>query len=301
VPGATGAAGSGSGAGPGSPAVSGQGPGGATTGLPAPAAGTVGGISSRRTTVRRVRVSRPWLAFSGPHSRRSVRLTFWLSRAATVVVRVDQLAPECRYAGKFLVRARPGRNVVRFRGRLRGRPLEPGTYRLVAHPRAARERLVRTTLVVLDRPPGGAAEIRAARARNTCPSGRSPSQIALSASPASKAGKDAGMRARPVASKGVAGAAAALPRGGLLDVDGLIGGPLTSAADTVREAARKVPPALFAIVALAVLLLAIASMPQIGGPSRAGAMLVHKRASIATAGGAALMMAIAAYLLLVAL
>jgi hypothetical protein len=219
-------------------------------------------------------------------------------------VRVDQLAPECRYAGKFLVRAHSGRNIVRFRGRLRGRPLEPGTYRLIAHPRAQRgERLDRTTLVVLARPPGGAAEIRAARAQNACPSGRSPSQIALTGAPDAGAGKDARPAPRLVSSKGkgVAGAAAGLPRGGLLDAEGPIGGSLTSAANKVKEAARSVPPALFAIVAIAVLLLAVASLPQIGRPSRAGAMLVHKRASIAAAGGAALTTAVAAYLLLVTL
>jgi hypothetical protein len=52
------------------------------------------------------------------------------------------------------------------------------------------------------------------------------------------------------------------------------------------------------MAALAVLLLAVAAMPQPVVGSRAGAMLVHKRGSIAVAGTAALAMAVATYLLL---
>jgi hypothetical protein len=222
-----------------------------------------------------------------------VRLSFWLSRPVAVVVRVDQVSPGCHFAGKFLVRGNAGRNVVRFRGRLRGRPLEPGTYRLIAHPRGQRaNRLERATVVVLDRPPGGAAEIRAARARNECPTGLSPSQIEFTAAPPSDDAQ---------AAKGVAGATTGSARGGLLDADGPIGRPLGQAAGTLQEAARTIPPALFVMAALAVLLLALASMPQIGGPSRASAMLVHRRASIAVAGGGALLTAIATYLVLVTL
>jgi hypothetical protein len=240
-------------------------------------------------------VSRSWLAIRGPRARRSVRISFWLARPTAVVVRVDQVAPDCRYAGKFLVRGHAGRNVVRFRGRLRGRTLQPGTYRVVAHPRGQRAyRLERATVVVLERPPGGAAEVRAASTRNVCPSGLSPSQVEFTAVPVSK-DTQAGN------GKGVAGATARSGRGGLLDAEGPIGKPLGQAAGTIENAARSIPPALFAMVALAVLLLALASMPQIGGPSRASALLVHRRASITVAGGAALATAIATYLVLLKL
>jgi hypothetical protein len=210
-----------------------------------------------------------------------------------VVVRVDQVAPVCRYAGKFLVRGHTGRNVVRFRGLLRGRPLQPGTYRLIAHPRGQRvHRLERATVVILERPPGGAAEVRAARARNECPSGVSPSQVQFTAAP---------LADDTESGKGVAGATTRAARGGLLDADGPIGRPLGQAAGTIEDAARSIPPALFAMAAIAVLLLAIASMPQIGGPSRASALLVHRRVSIAVSGGAALLTAIATYLVLASL
>lgn len=264
-----------------------------------PGAAPTAGATGPSRTIRRVRVSRAWLTTRGPRSRRSVRLSFWLARPGAVVVRVDQVAPACRYTGKFLVRGHAGRNVVRFRGRLRGRPLEPGTYRLIAHPRGQRaNRLERVTVVVFDRPPGGAAEIRAARARNECPTGLSPSQVQFAAAPLSD---DTGGAKGVAGANGVAGATTGTARGGLLDADGPIGRPLGQAAGTLQEAARTIPPALFAMAALAVLLLAAASMPQVGRSSRTSAMLVHRRASIAVAGGGALLTAIATYLVLATL
>jgi hypothetical protein len=90
-------------------------------------------------------------------------------------------------------------------------------------------------------------------------------------------------------------------REGLLEADGPIAQSLRKAAGTLEDTARAIPPALFAMALLAVALLAVASMPQFGNTSRAAAMLVHKRASIAAAGGATLATAIATYLLLITL
>jgi hypothetical protein len=86
-----------------------------------------------------------------------------------------------------------------------------------------------------------------------------------------------------------------------LDADGPIGRPFGRAVGTIENAARAIPPALFAMALLAVGLLTVASMPQFRGAPRAGAMLVHMRASFAVAGGATLLTAIATYLLLVVL
>lgn len=58
------------------------------------------------------------------------------------------------------------------------------------------------------------------------------------------------------------------------------------------------PGALFAMAALAAILLAVAAMPAPVRTSRAGAMLVHKRGSIALAGAGAFVMALGTYLLL---
>lgn len=247
--------------------------------------------------VKRIRVSRGWLTIRGPRSSRSVRLSFWLATRVTVVVRVDQIAPVCRYAGKFLVRGRAGRNDVRFRGRLRGRAIAPGTYRLIVHPRGQpSRRLERVTIVVLERRPGAAAQVRLARARNACPAGVSPSQLELIA--ARGTGSD---NASVLAANGVAGASSARNRGGLLDADGPIRAPLGKAAGTLEEATRGIPPALFALAGLAVLLLTLASLPQFGESTRVGALLVHRRASLVVAGGGALLAAVATYLVLATL
>jgi hypothetical protein len=75
-------------------------------------------------------------------------------------------------------------------------------------------------------------------------------------------------------------------------------GPIGAAFDPVDSPREAIPGALFAMAALSVFLLALASMPPPVRDSRAGAMLVHKRGSIALTGGAALLLAIATYVLL---
>jgi hypothetical protein len=74
--------------------------------------------------------------------------------------------------------------------------------------------------------------------------------------------------------------------------------PSADVLGTLASVARAVPAALFAMAALAVLLLAAAAIPQPVGASRTGAMLVHRRGSIAVAGLAALAAAVVTYLLL---
>jgi hypothetical protein len=247
------------------------------------------GASSRIATITRVRTSRTWVSVNdrAPSSERGVWITFWLSRARTVVFLVDELSPECRYVGQFLVRGRAGRNEVRFGGRLRGRSLEPGTYRLTAHPRGNRaRRLTGATVVILEHPLGP-AEIAAARARNTCPGGTPPSLRSAPIAPASERGD-------PTA--GVAGVQASeTPRRPYEDE--ALGGPLAAAVETLQSAAEAVPPVLFALALLAVLLLGVAAMPQPMRASRASAALVHHRGTIALAGVGVLMAAISFSLL----
>jgi hypothetical protein len=247
------------------------------------------GASSRIATITRVRTSRTWVSVNdrAPSSERGVWITFWLSRARTVVFLVDELSPECRYVGQFLVRGRAGRNEVRFGGRLRGRSLEPGTYRLTAHPRGNRaRRLTGATVVILEHPLGP-AEIAAARARNTCPGGTPPSLRSAPIAPASERGD-------PTA--GVAGVQASeTPRRPYEDE--ALGGPLAAAVETLQSAAEAVPPVLFALALLAVLLLGVAAMPQPMRASRASAALVHHRGTLALAGVGVLMAAISFSLL----
>ncbi len=246
------------------------------------------GASSRIATISRFKTSRRWVSTSGPASGRGLWITFWLSRPGTIVFLIDEVAPECRYVGKFLVRGQAGRNAVRFRGRLRGRALDPGTYRLTAHPRGNRARLVTgVTVVILDHPPGP-AKIVPGRASNTCPGGVPPSARA--------------------ASTGAAGAEKAGPAGGVAGVQATAftkqpyedesPGPLGAAVETLQTAAEAVPPVMFALAALAVLLLALASMPQPVRASRTGATLVHHRGTLALAGVGVLIAAVLSFVLL---
>jgi hypothetical protein len=75
-------------------------------------------------------------------------------------------------------------------------------------------------------------------------------------------------------------------------------GFLSGALGTLDDPGRAIPGALLAMAALAVFLFGLASMPPPVRTSWPGAVLVHKRASIASAGSAALVMAVATYLLL---
>jgi len=212
-----------------------------------------------------------------------VSIRFWLSRPRTVVFYVDQLAPTCRYIGKFLVRGRKGQNVFRFRARVRGRALEPGTYRLTARPRhSARARLAGVTIVVFTQRPGK-HEVAAAHGENTCP-GEIPPSVRAAQVGAAAGGDDRGQAigvdSSDDGSGGVAGALATSRR-----PDGNSqSGPVATAAEKVRAVAQAVPPAVFALALLAALLLAVAAMPQPVRTSRAGATLVHHRATVALMG-----------------
>jgi len=257
-------------------------------------------VLSAIKTVKRLRASRPYLARSGKASRRSVAISFWLSEPATVVFRIDEVAPDCRYVGKFIVRARAGRNVVRFYGRLRGRALALGTYRLTAHPRSqVATRLAGVTVVIVNQPPGP-AKIAAERARNTCPGRTPPSVRALVAAAAAattgsgmasggSTGEVAGVRTASADEKSIASRAG-----------GTLGSALGGAAETVETAARAIPPVLFALAGLAVLLLALAAMPQPVRASRAGVALVHHRGTLALAGVGVLLASVLSFMLLLA-
>ena len=122
------------------------------------------------------------------------------------------------------------------------------------------------------------------------------------------------MRSRPAprrARGGAARAPAAQPASGVKGVAATVTDPVQGPAPegagifgpigsalTLDIPAEAIPPALFAMAALAILLLALASAPVPARTSRTGAMLVHMRGSIAVAGMAALMMALGTYFLL---
>jgi hypothetical protein len=94
-------------------------------------------------------------------------LVFTLTRSAALRVTIVRVHPSCERVGSLTVGAHKGVNRVRFNGRFRGRPLAPGTYRLLIHPRGQATAVVALTMVVArgERSP---AFLRRALTANSC-------------------------------------------------------------------------------------------------------------------------------------
>lgn len=247
---------------------------------------------SNPATVKHFSSSRPWIGTSGPKKRRTTILTFVLPRAARVVFTVNQVAPVCRGIGRFSMAGHAGLNRVRFRGRVHGKPLEAGTYRVSA--RTRRGRLVRrVTIVVVDGPAPTRAELAAARSANVCGSTReSASATDGSATPAS--GTNAFAKAESVqrSFQPKQEATASAPPEGSNSHSGAVLG------STVEKAARAVRPVLVALLALSILLLGIAALPRTAVPEpRVNDLLVRHRIEIVGVGAAALVAVAVAFLL----
>jgi hypothetical protein len=88
-------------------------------------------------------------------------IVFKLRRSTLLTVTVVRVHPKCEVVGSFRVRGRAGVNRVPFRGRLRGRPLPYGTYRLLIGARAE-------ATIVIARRKMTAAKLRKARSRSAC-------------------------------------------------------------------------------------------------------------------------------------
>jgi hypothetical protein len=211
---------------------------------------------------------------------------------------VTQVSPSCAGIGHFSVVGHAGLNRVRFTGKVHGRRLAPGTYRISI--RTASGRVVRrVTLVVVGSSvaPSG-DELQALRSANACPDVTTTAQIAFAAAPfvsAGVAGGVAGVESTaPLASAKVPQNPAAA---GLLPTKGpnLHSGVLAS---SVEKTARAIQPFLVALLALSILLLGTASMPReaLPGPRLHDALARH-RLELAALGAAALVAVALAFLL----
>jgi hypothetical protein len=92
-------------------------------------------------------------------------VVFTLHRSMLLRVTVVRVFPTCEVLGTFRVRGRPGVNRMPFRGRLQGRPLASGTYRLLI---GARSRPSAEATVVVARGKVSAGKLRKARRANAC-------------------------------------------------------------------------------------------------------------------------------------
>jgi hypothetical protein len=80
-------------------------------------------------TVRRFEARPPKFRSRGKH-RRGTTLVVWLSSDSTLVFSIVQIAPSCRGVGGFTRAGEQGKNRFGFSGRIDGRPLSAGTYRI---------------------------------------------------------------------------------------------------------------------------------------------------------------------------
>lgn len=219
--------------------------------------------------------SRSWIRSTGPKRQRAITLTFVLPRATRVIFTVTQVSPVCQVVGRFAVKGHAGLNRVRFAGRIGPKPLEAGTYKITARTLGGRS-LDRVTLVVVDGGPPSRSQLTAARASNVCPATRS------SASPTGSIGAfDTGLFSTPGSRTGQPSAsgpsrAPDVPSGGVL-------------ASAVEQTARAIRPALVALLAAAIILLGLASLPRFAVVDpRLNDLLARHRVEIASVGTAAL-------------
>jgi hypothetical protein len=207
-------------------------------------------------------------------------LTFLLPHAARVVFVVKQLSPVCRIAAHFAVNAHAGRNRIRFPVRGSKLRLDPGTYRITARTRAG-QLVQRVTIVVVKAGAPTRDQLIAARVANVC---------VLSAASSSRGASNL----------------ASSPQGALTPGQPSASGPDEAGnthpgavlGSTVATAARAVQPFLVALLALAILLLAVASLPRPAlSDSRANQILARHRMEIAGLGAAAFVAVLIALLL----
>jgi hypothetical protein len=101
------------------------------------------------------------------HKNGGTTLIFRLTRPATLRITIFRVYPSCKRIGSFSVRTHAGVNRVRFRGRMRGRALPPGGYRLVVRARGA-ERDAAAIPIVIARGTPSKAQVRKARTTVVC-------------------------------------------------------------------------------------------------------------------------------------
>jgi hypothetical protein len=111
-----------------------------------------------------VRASR-WVV--RPGSKRGTVVVFTSPKAALLQITVVRVFPRCKVMGTIRVRAHAGTNRIPFRGRVRGKPLPAGTYRLRLRFVGDEGDAAAVTIVVV-RGKTSAKRLRAARRAAVC-------------------------------------------------------------------------------------------------------------------------------------
>jgi hypothetical protein len=254
---------------------------------PSSSSSSAGGQASRSPSIHGLRSSRTWLATRGARNHRATVLRFRLAQAGRIVFTVVQVSPVCRIAGSFSIHGHAGLNRVRFRGRVGGRLLLPGTYRLNAHtPRGGT--VVHVVLAVFGAAPSP-NQLAIARRSSVCSAadlGRLTSNTtgALTAAPPAGAGDPGGLvGGQNPSDSGVAGASVEIKA------------PDASAFSPTAISRKVSNPLVIAALALAIVLLGLAAIPPaaIRDPGLTEVLSRH-RLEAALAGAAAFIAALVA-------
>jgi hypothetical protein len=176
---------------------------------------------------------------------------------------------------------------VRFAGKIAGKPLSAGTYLITATTRHG-ARVLRLTLVVVERGRLTPAALRAARAANVCPP---EGFLALAPGIGASFGTDFAKPSKPGMDTPVPGSGA-----GDDSTSKSAGAVLGSALE--RAAAEAVKPLAVTLLGMAILLLGLAAAPKavVPGPRLNDALARH-RPEIAAAGAAAMVTGILYFLI----
>jgi hypothetical protein len=230
--------------------------------------------------------SRTWIQVGSGKTHRAATIRFVAPSTTRATVTVKQVFPTCVGVGHFTVHAHAGVNSFRLGGRLNSRLLQPGTYRVTVRARSGRL-LRRMIVVVVADPSPTARQLAALRAANVCAA--SAQGTSSTANAAVGAGTNArlrdALRNPKEASAGLVPAHGANLHSGVL-------------ASTAEEAARAIQPLLVALLAVAILLLGVASLPREAVPgARVHDTLARHRLELAALGGAALVAVALAFLL----
>jgi hypothetical protein len=181
---------------------------------------------------------------------------------------VRQVAPVCRAAGAFTVHGRRGVNRLRFSGRVGGHRLASGTYLIRA--RHGRKTVFEKTVVV-----GSGAPTA-----NVCPRGASSSTGGSSTGGSSSGASDAAAHPRNRSAAGGSAGGIGQPRRS---------GVLGAHASKLVPGSGGTEFALLIVLAAAIFLLGLGSLPrQVVPHPAAAALLARRRALVAAAGFAAL-------------
>jgi hypothetical protein len=246
-----------------------------------------------RPSIARLRTSRPWISKRGPASRRKTTLNFRLAKAAGVVFTVTEVSPACRHEGQFTVAGHAGLNRVPFAGRVDGKDLDPGTYRIAARVRGGGS-VLRVTIVIVATAAPSPTEIAPAQQSNVCGS-EGLADASLASGSAAEAGSFG--RGSSLPGPGAAHARTGSTQAGGDAASGVAGNSVVQAApfSPGRVAANVRNPLVVLALGAAILLLGLAALPKeaIPGP-RLTYLVASHRVEVATAGVAALAAALLA-------